>query len=290
MRRPDLLRLDGRVALVTGGAGTIGGAIATAYAEQGARVVVADEAEDQVEEVVGRIVAAGGEAVGHVGDLTVADEMVGAVARADQLGGTDILVNCLGHYLDAFEPFEDNAEELWDRLYRINLLPVMRASRLVLPGMRARKRGRIISFSSVEGVRGAPFLTAYGAFKGAVDAFTRSLAVEAAGDNVLVNAIAVDKTRSIQTGFYQVPEEYERLIGTWIPRGRYAEGVDVANIALFLASDLADWVVGSTLLADGGTLAAGGWYRTPERWTNQPLLLQYFEDRAANDARPPSLR
>lgn len=290
MSRPDLLRLDGRVALVTGGAGTIGAAIATAYAEQGARVVVADQAADRVEQVVSQIVAAGGDAVGHVGDLTVADEMEGAVARAEELGGTDILVNCLGHYLDAFEPFEDNAEELWERLYRINLLPVMRASRLVLAGMRARKYGRIISFSSVEGVRGAPFLTAYGAFKGAVDSFTRSLAVETAGDNVLVNAIAVDKTRSIQTGFYEVPEEYERLVGTWIPRGRYAEGEDVANIALFLASDLADWVVGSTLLADGGTLAAGGWYRTPERWTNQPLMLQYFEDGATTATRPPSLR
>lgn len=290
MSRPDLLRLDDRVALVSGGAGTIGAAIARAYAEQGARVVVADQAGDRVEQVVDEITAGGGSATGYVGDLTTAEAMQAAVGCADTLGGTDILVNCLGHYLDSFEPFEDNEEELWDRLYRINLLPVLRASRLVLPGMRERRFGRIISFSSVEGVRGSPFLTAYGAFKGAVDAFTRSLAVEAAGDNVLVNAIAVDKARSIQTGFYQVPEEYERLIGTWIPRGRYAEGVDVAHIALFLASDLADWVVGSTLLADGGTLAAGGWYRTPERWTNQPLLLQYFEDGAANQARPPSLR
>lgn len=290
MSGPDLLRLDGRVALVIGGAGTIGAAIARIYAGHGARVVVADQAGDRVEQVVAEITAAGGVAVGHVGDLTLAEAMGAAVASADELGGTDILVNCLGHYLDSFEPFEENEEELWDRLYRINLLPVLRATRLVLAGMRERKYGRIISFSSVEGVRGSPYLTAYGAFKGAVDAFTRSLAVEAAGDNVLVNAIAVDKARSIQTGFYRVPEEYERLIPSWIPRGRYAEGVDVANIALFLASDLADWVVGSTLLADGGTLAAGGWYRTPERWTNQPLLLQYFEDGAANAARPPSLR
>lgn len=290
MSRPDLLRLDGRVALVTGGAGAIGAAISRAYAEHGARVVVADEAGDRVEEAVAEIAAAGGKAVGYVGDLTVLEELQASVACADELGGTDILVNCLGHYLDAFEPFEENEEELWDRLYRINLLPVLRASRLVLAGMKERQFGRIISFSSVEGVRGSPYLTAYGAFKGAVDAFTRSLAVEAAGDNVLVNAVAVDKARSIQTGFYQVPEEYERLIGTWIPRGRYAEGVDIAHIALFLASDLADWVVGSTLVADGGTLAAGGWYRTPERWTNQPLMVQYFEDAEANATRPPSLR
>lgn len=153
--------------------------------------------------------------------------------------------------------------------------------------MRERRFGRIISFSSVGGVRGSPFLTVYGAFKGAVDAFTRSLAVEAAGVNVLVNAITVDKARSIQTGIYAMPPEYEHLIPTWIPRGRYAEGADIANFALFLPSDVADWVVGSTIVADGGTLAAGGWYRTPQRWTNQPLLLQYFEDGSANASRPP---
>lgn len=290
MSAVDPLQLQGRVALVTGGAGTIGAAIGRAYAAHGARVVVADQAADRVEQVVREIGEAGGDAVGHIGDLTVAEELAGAVAVAEELGGADILVNCLGHYLDSFEPFEENEEELWERLYRINLLPVLRASRLVLPGMRRRRFGRIISFSSVEGVRGSPYLTAYGAFKGAVDAFTRSLAVEAAGDNVLVNAIAVDKARSIQTGFYAVPPEYEHLVPTWIPRGRYAEGEDIANIALFLASDLADWMVGSTLVADGGTLAAGGWYRTPQRWTNQPLLVQYFEDGSANAARPPSLQ
>lgn len=286
----DPLGLHGRVTLITGGAGTIGAAIARACTAHGARVVVADLAEDRVADLVAELVGAGGDAVGHVADLTTASGMESAVQASEALGGTDVLVNCLGHYLDAVGPFEENDEEVWDRLYRINLLPVMRASRLVLPGMRRRRRGRIISFSSVEGVRASPYLTAYGAFKGAVDAFTRSLAVEAAGDNVLVNSVAVDKTRSIQTGFHRLPDEYAHLVGSWIPRGRYGEGEDIANIALFLASDLSDWVVGSTILADGGTVAAGGWYRTPQRWTTQPLLLQYFEDPAVNQDRPRSLR
>jgi NAD(P)-dependent dehydrogenase (short-subunit alcohol dehydrogenase family) len=123
-----------------------------------------------------------------------------------------------------------------------------------------------------------------------VDGFTRSLAVEVAGDNVLVNAIASDKTRTIQTNFLQIPPEYDHLVPTWIPRGRYGEGIDNAKIALFLAGDLADWVVGSTLLADGGTIAAGGWYRTPARFTTQPLLHQYFEDPEINPTRPRSLQ
>lgn len=285
MSGTDAQLLAGRTALVTGGAGTIGAAIARRFTEHGARVVVADVAADRVEQLVGEIGCEG-----YAGDLTDPDQMTAAVGVAIGLGGPDVLVNCLGHYLDALEPFEENAEDLWRRLYEINLLPVFRATRLVLPGMRERRHGRIISFSSVEGIRAAPYLTAYATFKAAVDAFTRSLAVEVAGDNVLVNSIAVDKTRTIQTHFHQIPPEYEHLVRTWVPRGRYGEGKDIANIALFLASDLADWMVGSTLVADGGTVAAGGWYRTPERWTTQPLLHQYFEDPEANLARPRSLR
>lgn len=285
MSGADAQLLAGRTALVTGGAGTIGAAIARRFTEHGARVVVADVAEDRVEQLVAELGCEG-----YAGDLTDPDQMAAAVGVATGLGGPDVLVNCLGHYLDALEPFEDNPEDLWQRLYEINLLPVFRATRLVLPGMRERRHGRIISFSSVEGIRAAPYLTAYATFKGAVDAFTRSLAVEVAGDNVLVNSIAVDKTRTIQTHFHQIPPEYEHLVRTWIPRGRYGEGEDIANIALFLASDLADWMVGSTLVADGGTIAAGGWYRTPDRWTTQPLLHQYFEDPEANQARPRSLR
>jgi 2-hydroxycyclohexanecarboxyl-CoA dehydrogenase len=290
MSAADAQLLAGRTALVTGGAGTIGSAISRRFAEHGAHVVVADVAADRVEAVVAEISAAGGRAEGYAGDLTVAAELEAAVGVATALGGPDVLVNCLGHYLDAFEPFEQNDEDLWQRLYEINLLPVFRASRLVLPGMRERRYGRIVSFSSVEGIRAAPYLTAYASFKGAIDAFTRSLAVEAAGDNVLVNSVAVDKTRTIQTNFHQIPEDYQHLVRSWIPRGRYGEGEDIANIALFLASELADWVVGATMLADGGTIAAGGWYRTPDRWTTQPLLHQYFEEPEANLSRPRSLR
>ena len=76
----------------------------------------------------------------------------------------------------------------------------------------------------------------------------------------------------------------------WVPVGRFGQGEDIASVALFLASDLADWIVGHTIVADGGTLAAGGWFRTPERWTNSPLLVQYFQDAEANSTRPWNLR
>lgn len=279
--------LAGRSAVVLGGAGAIGGEIGRLFAAHGARVVLADLAEDRVAGLVAEIEQAGGTASGVVADLTDGAAIEELAARSSD---TDILVNALGHYLDSVEPFEATDEQTWQRLYEINLLPVFRACRAFLPGMRRRRYGRIVNFSSVEGIRASPGLAVYGAFKGAVDAFTRSLAVEAAADGVLVNAIAVDKTRSIQTNFLQVPEEYAHLVAAWTPSGRYAEPADIAGIALFLASELSGWVVGSTLAGDGGTLAAGGWYRTPARWTTQPLLVQYLEDPALNADRPRSLQ
>jgi 2-hydroxycyclohexanecarboxyl-CoA dehydrogenase len=150
--------------------------------------------------------------------------------------------------------------------------------------------GRIVNFSSVEGRRAAPHLAVYAAFKHAVEAFTSSLAVDLAGAGVLANCVAVDKTRAHQTGYYELPPEYLALVPTWIPAGHYADGLEVARLVLFLTSPLNTWVVGQTLVADGGTTAAGGWLRTPRRWTNQPLLVQYLEDPDVNPTRPPSVQ
>jgi NAD(P)-dependent dehydrogenase (short-subunit alcohol dehydrogenase family) len=150
--------------------------------------------------------------------------------------------------------------------------------------------GRIVNFSSVEGVRSAPALAVYSAFKRAVDGFTKSLAVDLARHGIIVSAVAVDKTRAYQVNHYELPDEYASLAHTWIPAGRYGEPMDVARVVFFLASPLNTWVVGSTVVADGGTLAAGGWFRTPKRWTNQPLLVQYLEQPDINETRPPAVQ
>ena len=223
--------------------------------------------------------AAGRRALGVVADLTEPGAIEDAVARTEvALGPVDVLVNGVGEHLALSGPFEDSDEEGWDALYRVNLLPVMRACHAVIAGMKARGWGRIVNFSSVEGLRAMPQAAPYTAFKAAVDGFTKSLAVEVAGAGVRVNAIAVDKTRAHQVGFYELGEEYERHVPVWVPAGRYGEGDDVASVVLFLSSELCSWVVGETIAADGGTLRAGGWYRTPVKWTNSPLLVQYFED------------
>lgn len=281
----------GRVALVTGGAGAIAGAICHRLAAAGADVVVADRHAARTAAVVADVEAAGRRSVGVVADLTHDGTVEQAVATAvDELGGVDILVNALGEHLWLAKPFERSTPADWDALYRVNLLATMRACHAALPAMRAQGWGRIVNFSSVEGIRAMPNAAPYTAFKGAIDSFTRSLGVEVAAHGIRVNAVAVDKTRSHQVGFYRMGEEWESHVREWVPAGRYGEPDDVAAVACFLASDEADWVVGQTIPADGGTLAAGGWYRTPRRWTNSPLLVQWFEEPGEGDDRPPMLR
>jgi 2-hydroxycyclohexanecarboxyl-CoA dehydrogenase len=281
--------LAGRTAVVTAGAGAIGAAICELFAAEGANVVVADIHPERTPELAARLGAQAAPAVVDVTTREGADELVRITERA--FGGADILVNGVGEAIGGIGAFEDNTEEQWQRLYEVNLLHVIRLSHAFIPEMKRRGWGRIVNFSSVEGIRAAPWFAVYTAFKGAVNSFTRSLAVDMARHGILVNAIAVDKTKSHQVGFYELPPEYARLAGVWIPAGRYGEPIDVAKLTLFLASDLNTWVVGQAIAADGGTLAAGGWFRTPKRWTNQPLLAQYLEeDPAVNEARPPMVQ
>jgi NAD(P)-dependent dehydrogenase (short-subunit alcohol dehydrogenase family) len=205
-----------------------------------------------------------------------------------QFEHVDIVVNGVGEHLRSSSPFENSREEQWQALYEVNLLHVFRVTQAFLPGMIAKGWGRIVNFSSVEGIRSGPHIAVYSAFKRAVDGFTKSLAVDVARFGVLANAIAVDKTRTHQVGHFALPPEYDRFTSAWIPVGHYADPVEIARVALFLASDMNTWVVGQTIIADGGTVSAGGWYRTPKRWTNQPLMVQYLEDDPSiNDSRPP---
>lgn len=280
------------MAVVTGGAGAICGAVCDLFAAEGADLVVGDIDRERTREVVRRARAAGRRAVPVVADLTKRTGIARLARTVErEFGGADILVNGLGRSAGRVGRFEDQDESDWQADYEMNLLHVLRATHAFLPAMKERGWGRIVNFSSVEGIRSAPSFAVYSCFKRAVDGFTKSLAVDVARHGVLVNSVAVDKTRSHQVGFYELPEEFARLVGTWIPAGRYGEAMDVAKAVLFLASDLNTWVVGHTLVTDGGTLAAGGWFRTPVRWTNQPLLTQYIEgDPEINLARPPMVQ
>lgn len=267
-----------RCAVVTAGAGSIGAACCLALSEDDIDIVVADIDADRSAAVVEEITAQGGTAIAVVADLTEAggiEEL--RRAASDRFGAVDILVNGLGHHLRAGGEMEHSTEEQWEALYKINLLHVFRACKVFLPGMRERGWGRIINLTSVEGVRAGPWLAVYTAFKGAVNSFTKSLAVDVAGDGVIVNSIAVDKTKSYQTGFYELSAEFEQFVPVWMPAGRFGEGKDIAAIVRFLAGDDSSWIVGNTIIADGGTVAAGGWFRSPRRWTTAPLMADYLE-------------
>lgn len=287
---PELMR--DRVAVITAGGGSICGETAVLLARSGCQVVIADIDADRLASVAERVAAeAGPSPVTVQADLRTEAGMAALEsATFASFDRVDVLINGLGEHLATAGAFEDSTEEQWQSLYEINLLHVFRACKAFIPAMKANGWGRIVNFSSVEGVRSAPALAVYSAFKRAVDGFTKSLAVDMAQHGVIVSAVAVDKTRAYQVNHYELPDEYARLAPIWIPAGRYGEPADVARVVVFLASPLNTWVVGSTVVADGGTLSAGGWFRTPRRWTNQPLLVQYFEDPDSNAARPPAVQ
>jgi NAD(P)-dependent dehydrogenase (short-subunit alcohol dehydrogenase family) len=263
--------LEGKVALVTGGGGGIGRGISEAFAAHGAAVAVADVDEPRARATVADIAAGGGRAEAHVVDVTVPAQVEELAAA---LGPVDVLVNNVGHYLYRAADFVDTAPDEWNALYRVNLEHVFICCRAFVPGMIERARGgSVINLSTVEAFRGKPQSAVYAAFKGGVTQFTKSLALELGRHGIRVNAIAPDLTQSVQVPYDRwVPEEQQHLIPTWVPLGRFGMPDDIAGVALFLASELSAFVTGTTVHADGGSYAAGGWFRTERGgWTNRPL-------------------
>ena len=265
--------LTGKVAVVTGGGGGIGGAVSEALATAGAHVVVAEIDHHLARERVAAITDAGHRAESVVVDVRDPEDI-------DRLATTvleghrrvDVLVNNVGHYLTA-TPFLDSDRAHWDALHAVNLLHMFTCTRAFLPAMVERGEGSVVNVSSVEGLRGYPPDPVYGAYKAAVAHFTRCLALEVAPSGVRVNAIAPDVTQSLQVDYEAtVPEDLEDRWPVWVPLGRVGQPADNADVVLFLASDLSRFVTGQVIPTDGGTLVAGGWFRTvgSGRWTNRP--------------------
>lgn len=262
--------LAGRVAIVTGGGGGIGRGISERFAVEGARVVVAEIDRDRAEATAAAIGGAARAVVADVREPSDVERVVGIAL--DEFGTVDVLVNNVGHYGGARRPFHEQDREEWAELYAVNLEHAFLCSRAVLPAMVDRRSGAIVNVSTIEAFRGIPSRAAYAAFKAGVTGFTKSLALEYARDGIRVNAIAPDVTETLQVPYSQwVKPEDEHLVPVWVPVGRFGTPDDVAGVALFLASDLSAFVTGTTVHADGGTFAAGGWFRTEEGgWTNRP--------------------
>jgi meso-butanediol dehydrogenase/(S,S)-butanediol dehydrogenase/diacetyl reductase len=269
--------LADRVAVVTGGGGGIGAATARLFAQHGAHVVIADIDAELARQTADQIIESGGSALAVVTDVREADKVAGlAQSVLDRHGRVDVLVNNVGHWLRHPGNFVDTDPQLWDELYRVNLHHVFLVSHAFLPAMIDQRGGAIVNVSSVEGLRGYPEDPVYAAFKAAVIHFTRSLAVQVGRDGIRVNAIGPDVTESLQVPYSQwLSADEQRQWPQWVPVGRMGQPEDQARVILFLASDLSAFVTGHTIPTDGGTGAAGGWFRSSRRsdreWTNRPV-------------------
>lgn len=244
------MRLNGKSALVTGGASGFGAAIAETFAREGAKVTILDLNEQGAAEVANRI---GGVSV--QGDVTKATDIETAVNAAREQGGAlDIVVNNAG-WTHRNKPMLEVTEEEYDRLYEINVRSIFHMTRACVPVMRKQGGGVILNIGSTAGIRPRPGLTWYNSTKGAVNLLSKSMAVELAPDRIRVNCVApvIGATALLESfmGVADTPENREKFIAT-IPLGRMSEPQDIANACLYLASDEAEFITGTVFEVDGG--------------------------------------
>ena len=273
MTQAPSIRLDGKVAAITGGGGGIGREIAVAFAALGAQVFVLERDAERSARIAGELGEGHCTIIGDVRSNGDIDALFAAVA--EKAGKLDILVNNLGDSLRLRGRFEDMAPEEWDVLYAINLRHIFACTRAALPLIRASTAGgSIINISTIEAYRGAPPAAVYAAFKAAITGFTKSVALELAPENIRVNILAPETTETDQVPISRmIAPEYRQHIEQWIPMARFGTPRDIAGCAVFLATELSGWVTGTTIHVDGGALAAGGFYRTPTgEWTNLPVI------------------
>ena len=250
-------KLDGKVALVTGGARGIGRAICEAYVAAGAKVAVADLLEDDAKETAQALGSQGMAIVMNVTDIASIQTGVAAVEAA--WSGIDILVNNAGIFNMA--SIDEVTQEDYRRQYDVNVGGTIFATQAAVPLMKKRGGGSIVNFSSQAGRRGEPNIVIYCSTKAAVISITQSMALELASDNIRVNAVAPGV---IDTPMWDVVDsqfaKYENKplgqkkheVGEAVPLGRMGDPADVADPCVFLASDDARYITGQTLNVDGG--------------------------------------
>lgn len=250
LARPRLLD---KVAVISGGAGGCGEAASRLFAAEGARVVIIDRNGDAAEDLARQIKAAGGEAIGIGADVSKADQVNAAVAKAEAtFDGADVLFNHAGTLI--VKPFLDVEEDEWDWLMAVNVKSMYLMTRAVLPQMLAKGKGSIVCTSSISAEYATPGEVVYNATKGACQMFARAIAVEFRDRGIRCNAVAPGFIRTAH-GVREMKElqamgvdASEAAIS--LQQGRLCEPEEVARAALFLASDEASFVSGAHLFVD----------------------------------------
>ena len=246
------MRLEGKVAIISGGSRGMGAAEARMFAREGAKVVIGDLLEEEGLNVVSEIGESGGEALFVTLDVTDESSWQSAVSAAvERFGKVDILVNNAA--ILRTQGLLETTEEIWDEVMDINVKGTFLGAKTVIPEMRKAGGGSIINISSGAGITGSRRNTAYHASKGAVRIFTKSAAIQYAGENIRVNSVhpgPVDTdmlASSLAADDARRPED--------VPLGRYGRPEEVAYGVLYLASDESSFVTGSEVVIDGGRTA-----------------------------------
>jgi len=255
-----MARFAGKAVVVTGGGGGIGGAACHRFAGEGGKVAVFDLNVDAAGKVAAEIERAGGVAAAFACDIAKRADVDAAVAAAEaKLGPIDVLVNNAGW--DVFRPFVKTEPAQWEKLIAINLVGALHMHHAVLPGMAARKSGRIVNIASDAARVGSSGEAVYAACKGALVAFSKTIAREHARHGVTVNVVCPGPTDTALFAEYKEgagnPEKLVEAFTRSIPLGRIGQPDDLPGAILFFASDEAAYVTGQVLSVSGGLTMAG---------------------------------
>ena len=246
----DGFALRDRVALITGGAGGIGLAVALRFARAGAHLVLADIRLDAARQAADALTKVGHPAIGLGGDVSKASEAQALVDGAlERFGRIDILVNNAGR-MGRVAPLWELRDDDWNDVIAVDLTSVFLVSRAVIPQMRARKSGCIVSVASIAGKEGTPRLIPYSVAKAGIIAFTKALGKEVVADGIRVNCVApgVVETPLLD----QLPPESTQVMLSKVPMGRFGTADEVAAVVHFLASDAASFITAQCFDASGG--------------------------------------
>jgi len=255
------MRLENKVALITGGGSGIGRACAEMFAREGARVAVSDISLERAQATTQFVTSHGGDAIAISGDVSLGDDAQNMVsATVEKFGKLDVLVNSAGVSARNAMPKGSSPEEVWDKVIDVNLKGTYMVSWHAMPEMAKSGGGSIINLSSIMGLVGYPVgmgggFNPYNPSKGGVLQFTRNLAIDSASKNVRVNCICPGYVETDLTSALTKDAEALSRLETLHPIGRLGQPEEIAYAALYLASDESGFVTGTPLVVDGGYTA-----------------------------------